>query len=86
LRESAREFGRLKVLLLWLHAFEEPFYSREQFRALAHEAPFGEGQIRFVGAMCCLALEKKEAVATAGHRGAVPILAGVGASGHRSER
>ena len=28
---AAHEFGRLKIMLLWLHAFEEPFYSCKDF-------------------------------------------------------
>ncbi|MHC4092379.1 MAG: class I SAM-dependent methyltransferase, partial [Planctomycetota bacterium] len=58
LRETAREFGRLRILLLWLHGFEEPFYTRENFALLARPTPFREGETRFVGVLCCLALKK----------------------------
>ena len=58
LKEMAREFGRLKMLLLWLHAFEEPFYSRRDFELLARPTLFKEGRSQFVGVMCCLILKK----------------------------
>jgi ubiquinone/menaquinone biosynthesis C-methylase UbiE len=58
LKESAREFGKLKILLLWLHAFEEPFYSYKNFEFLASPTLFKEGQTKFVGIMCCLILKK----------------------------
>lgn len=56
LKETAREFGRFKVMLLWLHSFEEPFYSCNDFESLAQPTQFKEGRIRFVGGMCCLIL------------------------------
>lgn len=59
LRETAREFGTLKMVLLWLHAFEEPFYSRNDFELLARPTLFKEGRTRFVGVMCCLILKKQ---------------------------
>ena len=58
LRQSARDFGRLKIWLCWLHSYEEPFYNRENLRKLASRSLFGEGRIRFVGVMGCLALHK----------------------------
>ena len=58
LRKTAYEFGRLRMLLLWLHAFEEPFYSCKDLASLAHPTLFKEGQTRFVGALYCLAMEK----------------------------
>jgi ubiquinone/menaquinone biosynthesis C-methylase UbiE len=57
-REMAREFGRPKMLLLWLHAFEEPFYGRRDFELLARPTLFKEGRSQFVGVMCCLILKK----------------------------
>jgi ubiquinone/menaquinone biosynthesis C-methylase UbiE len=57
-KETASEFGRLKMMLFWLHAFEEPFYSRKHFELLAHSTWFQEGQTRFVGVLCCLVLQK----------------------------
>jgi len=59
LRETAREFGRFKMLLFWLHAFEEPFYSCQDFEALARSTLFKEGQTRFVGVLYCLILKKE---------------------------
>ena len=59
LREMARESGRMRMLLLWLHAFEEPFYSRYGLEELPRPTPFEEGQTRFVSVMCCLAVQKK---------------------------
>ena len=58
LKETARQFGKLKMVLLWLHAFEEPFYSREDFGLLPRGTLFREGRTRFVGVMCCLVLRK----------------------------
>jgi len=58
LKETACEFGRLKMLLLWLHSFEEPFYSSKDFEFLAQPTLFKEGQARFVGLMYCLVLKK----------------------------
>ena len=58
LKESAREFGKLRILLLWLHTFEEPFYSCKNFEFIASPTLFKEGQTKFVGVMCCLILKK----------------------------
>jgi SAM-dependent methyltransferase len=58
LKERAREFGRFKMLFLWLHAFEEPFYSRENFGLLARPTLFKEGRTQFVGLFYCLILRK----------------------------
>jgi ubiquinone/menaquinone biosynthesis C-methylase UbiE len=59
LRETAREFGKFKLVLFWLHAFEEPFYSRQNFELLARSTVFKEGRTRFVGLLCCLILKKE---------------------------
>jgi ubiquinone/menaquinone biosynthesis C-methylase UbiE len=59
LKETAREFGTFKMLLLWLHAFEEPFYSTKDFELLGRFTLFKEGRIRFVGVLCCLVLKKE---------------------------
>ncbi|MCJ7729789.1 MAG: class I SAM-dependent methyltransferase [Sedimentisphaerales bacterium] len=56
--ECRREFGRLKTTLFWLHSFEEPFYSRNNFEGLARTTLFREGQTRFLGLLCCLILKK----------------------------
>ena len=54
-----REFGRYKMILLWLHSFEEPFYSVEEMAAIADATPFEKLDVHFTGALCCLALKKK---------------------------
>jgi ubiquinone/menaquinone biosynthesis C-methylase UbiE len=59
LKDIAREFGRAKMLLLWVHAFEEPFYSRYGLEELTRPTPFGVGQTRFVSVMCCLSVQKQ---------------------------
>jgi hypothetical protein len=56
--KATQEFGRLKMFLLWLHAFEEPFYSHKDFHLLAHPTLFKDAQTRFVGVMFCLILNK----------------------------
>ena len=55
---ASREFGRLKILLLWLHAFEEPFYRSEDLRLLHRSSPFHTCTTKFVGVMNCLILKK----------------------------
>jgi len=58
-REAARRFGRLRMALLWLHSFEEPFGDVEDLETLAASTPFGAGRTRFVGVLCCLELKKE---------------------------
>jgi hypothetical protein len=58
LKAAGREFGRFRLSLLWLHAFEEPFYSREDLESLARASQFKDGQTRFVGVLCSLILQK----------------------------
>lgn len=59
LKKAAHDFGKLKSFLLWLHAFEEPFYSYKDFPLLTENTLFETGTTRFVGVMCCLILQKK---------------------------
>ena len=47
------------MLFLWLHAFEEPFYSRKDFELLARPTLFKEGRTKFVGLFYCLILRKE---------------------------
>jgi ubiquinone/menaquinone biosynthesis C-methylase UbiE len=68
LKEMVHEFGRLKMMLLWLHAFEEPFYSHNDFGLLAQPSLFKEGRTRFVGVLCCLILRKGVIKNTVGSR------------------
>jgi len=58
IKEKALEFGRFKILFLWLHTFEEPFYTRKDFEWLAHSSLFKEGGTQFVGLFYCLILKK----------------------------
>jgi ubiquinone/menaquinone biosynthesis C-methylase UbiE len=56
--EIKREFGRLKAAMFWLHNFEEPFYTRQNFEAIAQSSLFGKGRTQFLGLFCCLILKK----------------------------
>jgi ubiquinone/menaquinone biosynthesis C-methylase UbiE len=58
LEEIGRKVGRFKIWLFWLHGFEEPFYSRENYEALASSTLFKEGRTQFVGILCCLIMKK----------------------------
>jgi ubiquinone/menaquinone biosynthesis C-methylase UbiE len=58
LSEIKREFGRLKATMFWLHSFEEPFYTRQNFEAIAQSSLFGKGRTQFLGLFCCLILKK----------------------------
>jgi ubiquinone/menaquinone biosynthesis C-methylase UbiE len=59
LKEGARAFGRLRMLLLWLHAFEEPFYSQQALELLPDQSLFKKGSTHFAGVLCCLAMRKE---------------------------
>jgi len=56
--EIKREFGRLKATLFWLHSFEEPFYTRQNFESFAQSSLFQKGRTQFLGLFCCLILKK----------------------------
>ena len=56
--EIKREFGRLKTRMFWLHSFEEPFYTRQNFESFAQSSFFGKGRTQFLGLFCCLILKK----------------------------
>jgi ubiquinone/menaquinone biosynthesis C-methylase UbiE len=56
--EMKREFGRLKATMFWLHNFEEPFYTRQNFEAIAQSSLFRKGRTQFLGLFCCLILKK----------------------------
>jgi ubiquinone/menaquinone biosynthesis C-methylase UbiE len=58
LEEVARDFGKLRAVLLRIHALEEPFYSRKDFEILARSTLFKRGYTKFVGVQCCLVLRK----------------------------
>jgi SAM-dependent methyltransferase len=55
---ARREFGSLQTRMLWLHSFEEPFYSPRDMEALVPATSFQRGQTQFVGVLCCLVLQK----------------------------
>jgi ubiquinone/menaquinone biosynthesis C-methylase UbiE len=56
--EIKQEFGRLKASMFWLHSFEEPFYTRQNFEAIAQSSFFGKGRTQLFGLFCCLILKK----------------------------
>jgi ubiquinone/menaquinone biosynthesis C-methylase UbiE len=58
LRETRREFGLLRIMLFWLHAFEEPFYTQKRLESLAGSTLFRAGETRYLGLLCCLVLRK----------------------------
>lgn len=58
LREARREFGHLNILLLWLHAFEEPFHTVKDFGNLAEGTAFENSAHDFVGVMCRIVLKR----------------------------
>ena len=57
--QTKREFGPLNTRLFWLHSFEEPFYTRKNFEALARPTLFKGCQSHFVGLLYCVALKKE---------------------------
>ena len=59
LKEATREFGRLRIVLLWIHAFEEPFYSRQALEMLPESSLFKQGSTRFAGILCRLVMKKE---------------------------
>ncbi|MBU2488028.1 MAG: class I SAM-dependent methyltransferase [Proteobacteria bacterium] len=59
LKQAAGRFGRMRVILLWLHSFEEPFYSPADMAELAEKSAFRQGEASFVGVMCRLVMEKE---------------------------
>lgn len=58
LKESARKYGKFRMFMLWLHAFEEPFYNCDAYEQLAAQTRFKKGKNRFVGVLCCLTMKK----------------------------
>ena len=57
-RQAAQSFGRFSMLLLWVHAYEEPFYTREDYANLCRPTLFKTGQTKFVGVLCALVMQK----------------------------
>lgn len=61
MRDEVRsKFGSFRLALLWLHSFEEPFFSPDEMEALGKESDFTVEGTRFVGALCCLVLMKRD--------------------------
>lgn len=56
--EMKKLFGRLGATIFWLHSFEEPFYSREEFGKLADGTSFRNEGTEFRGFLCRLSLTK----------------------------
>jgi len=56
--ECRREFGKFRTTLFWLHSFEEPFYSQENFRALVQTTLFKDCQTKFLGLLYNMILKK----------------------------
>lgn len=59
LQDAKRQFGRFRMFMLWIHAFEEPFYSTQGFESLPRSTLFKEGNVRFVGVLFCLTMKKE---------------------------
>lgn len=57
-RRVRAEYGRFRATLMWLHSFEEPFYSSREMEALAAQSRFARGQTTFLGALCRLGLDR----------------------------
>ena len=62
LKETAREFGTLRMVFLWIHGFEEPFYRMKELDEIVSETIFKKGNVRFVGVMGCLMTTKGDSL------------------------
>lgn len=58
------QFGRFRLVFLWLHSFEEPFLNVEEMDTLGRQTDFAVEGTKFTGAFCCLVLRKVAALAT----------------------
>jgi ubiquinone/menaquinone biosynthesis C-methylase UbiE len=58
LRQAIKDFGRLSMILMQIHDFEEPFYSVSDLEELVTNTKFKQGSTKFVGVLCCLILKK----------------------------
>jgi len=58
-KEIRAQFGGLRLAILWLHSFEEPFLNAEEMMALGKQTEFTVAETRFTGALCCLVLRKE---------------------------
>lgn len=59
--EVHAQFGGLRIALLWLLSFEEPFLKVEGMDALGRKTDFAVEGTKFTGALCCLILRKTAA-------------------------
>lgn len=57
-RRVRAEYGAFRWAMLWLHSFDEPFYSPREMEDLAAQSAFAGGETTFVGALCCLRLRE----------------------------
>ncbi|HOW97645.1 MAG TPA: class I SAM-dependent methyltransferase [Kiritimatiellia bacterium] len=57
-RRVRAEYGRFRATLMWLHSFEEPFYSAAEMETLAAQSDFAGGETGFTGALCRLRLDR----------------------------
>jgi ubiquinone/menaquinone biosynthesis C-methylase UbiE len=62
-RKVRTQFGGLRLALLWLHSFEEPFLNAGEMEALGEQTDFVVEGTTFVGALCCLVLRKRAVLA-----------------------
>jgi hypothetical protein len=59
-KDIRARFGSIRLALLWLHSFEEPFHSAEEMETLGRKTDFVVEGTRFIGALCCLVLRKTD--------------------------
>jgi ubiquinone/menaquinone biosynthesis C-methylase UbiE len=57
-QQLRREFGLFPVVALWLHSFEEPFYTTDGLLAIAKKSSFQTADLQFTGGLCRLKLQK----------------------------
>jgi ubiquinone/menaquinone biosynthesis C-methylase UbiE len=57
-RRVRAEYGTFRCAIMWLHSFEEPFYSPREMEDLAAQSAFAGGDTAFVGALCRLGLRR----------------------------
>ncbi|HOW57803.1 MAG TPA: class I SAM-dependent methyltransferase [Smithellaceae bacterium] len=62
LQEVLAKYGGFRLLLLWLHSFEEPFLNAPEMEQLGRQTKFAGVETKFAGALCCLILRKHSEV------------------------
>jgi len=58
-----KRFGTVRLTMLCLHSFEEPFLDVDEMRGLAEDTDFEVEETHFVGALCCLVLRRGSQIA-----------------------